>query len=94
MRKPCPGVTRGPSFTEAATIPSLRAQVIKQVNKVVALLKISWECRWGSAEQRAILTQKGLEAILLAAEHTSVREAGAQASISPQRLQSAPHPAR
>lgn len=37
-----------------------------------------------SAEQRAILTQKGLEAILLAAEHTTVREAGAQASISPQ----------
>lgn len=28
--------------------------------------------------------QKGLEAILLAAEHTSVREAGAQASISPE----------
>lgn len=34
------GDKRAPSFMEAATIPSLKARVIKQVNKVVALLKI------------------------------------------------------
>lgn len=59
---------------EAATIPSLWVWVIKQVNKVVALLKISSEHsnpRAESSEWRQSSHRKDSGAILLAAERTS-----------------------